>query len=179
MRAILAYAVVFPSLLLSSPLAAPAFAQRSSEAQSIAVGEWTIATTYRADKFENCTMTRPIADLRAVFMRNRDGLSLTLDSLIWQLERGKAYPVKLSAGPRSFDAQALAESKSVTIALADAAFNERLRTANVLEVAGEGRTLRVPLDGSAAGLERLDACFEKNLKESPDANPFVAPSRRP
>ncbi len=41
----------------------------------------------------------------------------------------------------------------MTIALADAAFNDRLRTANALEVVDEGTTLQVPLDGSTARLD--------------------------
>ena len=57
--------------------------------------------------------------------------------------------------------------------------NERLRTANILEIRGEGATLRVPLDGSAAGFDRLDQCFEKNVRQGPESNPFVAPARRP
>jgi hypothetical protein len=28
-------------------------------------------------------------------------------------------------------------------------------------------------------LERLDMCFEKNVREGPETNPFVAPSRKP
>lgn len=177
MRAILAGACL--SVMHAVLAAPPALAQQQTDAQSVAVGPWTIATTYKADKFENCTMTRSVADLRAVFVRNRDGLLLTLDSSSWRLDRGKAYSVKLSAGSRSVDARALAESRSVTIALADAAFNDRLRTANALEVVGEGTTLQVPLDGSTAGLDRLEACFEKNLRQSPDTNPFVAPARKP
>lgn len=124
-------------------------------------------------------MTRAANGLGVVFVRNQDGLLLSLDSPKWKLERGKAYSVRLTAGPRSLEAKALAESKAVTIALADTALNERLRTSNSLEVQGEGATLRVPLDGSAAGLERLDLCFDKNLRQSPDSNPFVAPAKRP
>ena len=157
-------------------LAGAAYAQQPSDTQSVKVGPWAVATTYKGDRFESCTMTRSTSDMGIVFVRNRQGLLLSLDSPGWKLERGKAYSVQLSAGSRTVDAQALAESKSVTIAFADAAFNERLRTANALEVRGEGATLRVPLDGSAAGLGRLDVCFEKNLRESPDTN---RSSRRP
>lgn len=157
----------------------PAVGQERPDAQSVKVGPWTIATTYKADKFENCTMTGSIRDLDVVFTRNDDGLLLALDSPKWKLERGKAYDVRLVAGPHAADAKALAESKSVTIALADKPFNERLRMANVLEVRGEGATLRVPLEGSAAGLDRLDQCFQKNMRDSADVNPFVAPARRP
>jgi hypothetical protein len=116
------------------------------------------------------TMSRAVdAHLRYL---ERDGV--TRDG-----ERGKAYSVRLAAGSQSVEVKALAESKGVTIALADRPFNVRLRTANVLEVRGEGATLHVPLDRSAAALERLDACFEKNSRESTEINPFVAPSKRP
>ena len=96
-----------------------------------------------------------------------------------KLERGKAYSVQLVAGPRSTEAKALAELKGVTIALADRSFNEILRAANFLDVRGEGATLRVPLDKSTAALDRLELCFEKNGRESPETNPFVAPTRKP
>lgn len=156
----------------------PALAQ-PPDTQTVIVGPWSIATTSKADKFENCTMTRSTSNLGIVFVRNRDGLLLTLDSQKWRLERGKAYSVRLSTGSQSVEAKALAESGAVTIALADRPFNERLRAANSLEVRGEGATLQVPLDGSASALSRLDQCFEKNIRESPEANPFVAPARRP
>jgi hypothetical protein len=106
-------------------------------------------------------------------------LVLLLDSSKWKLERGKAYDVTLVAGSRSIRAKALAESKSVTIDLADQPLNDRVRIANTLEVRGEGATLRVPLDGSAAALERLEGCFEKNSRAGIESNPFVAASRKP
>ncbi len=52
-------------------------------------------------------------------------------------------------------------------------------TADVLEVRGEGATLRVPLDGSTAALGRLEACFDKNSRSGVETNPFVSPSRKP
>jgi hypothetical protein len=55
----------------------------------------------------------------------------------------------------------------------------QLRAANVLWVRGEGATVRVPLHGTAAGLQRLEACFNKNERQSTETNPFVAPSRAP
>ena len=66
----------------------------------------------------------------------------------------------------------------MTIALSDRPFNEGMRTANVLEVRGEGTKLRVPLDGSIAALARLEACFVNNSGVSNDANPFVAPNHK-
>jgi len=104
---------------------------------------------------------------------------LFLESNKWKLENGKAYTVRLVAGSRSVEAKALAESKAVTIALTDRALNERLRTADVLEVRGEGASLRVPLDGSTTALGRLEACFERNSQEGVETNPFVAPSHKP
>lgn len=172
MRVALAFAGI-------SMLASPVSAQQSLDTQTVVVGPWTIATTYKAEKFENCTMTRTATGLGVAFVRNSDGLLLAIDSPKWKLDRGRAYSVRLSAASQSLDTKALAESKSVTIALADRPFNERLRSANALEVKGEGATLRLPLDGSAAGLDRLDQCFEKNSKEGPEVNPFVAPGRRP
>ena len=102
-----------------------------------------------------------------------------LNSSKWKLERGKAYTVILVAGSRSVDAKALAESKGVTIALADQLLNERIHSAEILEVRGEGATLRVPLDGSMAALGRLETCFEKNSRQGSETNPFVAPNRKP
>ena len=161
-------------------LSLPVFgAQQPSERPSVLIGPWGISTTHHADKFVSCSMSRSASDLEITFVRNQDGLLLTLDSPKWKLERGKAYTVKLVAGATTADAKALAEKTGVSIAFADRAFNERLRTANVLEVKGEGATLRVPLDKSAMAFDRLEACFDKNSRESPETNPFVAPSRKP
>jgi hypothetical protein len=49
----------------------------------------------------------------------------------------------------------------------------------MLDVRAEGATLHVPLDKSALALDRLESCFEKNGREGIEANPFVAPSRKP
>jgi hypothetical protein len=160
-------------------LLSPALGQQSQERQTVIVGPWSIATTYKGDKFESCTMSRSASGLGISFIRNQDGLLLNLDSTKWKLERGNAYTVRLAAGSQSVDAKALAETKGVTIAFADRSFNDNLRKANFLEVRGEGATIRVPLDGSTMALDRLEACFEKNGREGRETNPFVAPSRRP
>jgi hypothetical protein len=160
-------------------LLSPALGQQSQERQTVIVGPWNIATTYKGDKFESCTMSRSASGLGISFIRNQDGLLLNLDSTKWKLERGNAYTVRLAAGSQSVDAKALAETKGVTIAFADRSFNDNLRKANFLEVRGEGATIRVPLDGSTMALDRLEACFEKNGREGRETNPFVAPSRRP
>ena len=168
--------VSFACLVL---LMSPALGQQSPERQTVIVGPWNIATTYKAEKFESCTMSRSASGLGISFIRNQDGLLLNLDSTKWKLERGNAYTVRLAAGSQSVDAKALAETKGVTIAFADRSFNENLRKAHILEVRGEGDTIRVPLDGSTLALDRLEACFEKNGREGRETNPFVAPSRRP
>jgi hypothetical protein len=168
-------ALGFVTFLTTSVLAQ----QQPRDNQTVTVGPWVVATTYKADKFDNCTMSRSAGELGITFVRTQDGLLLLLDSPKWKLDRGKAYSVRLAAGPQSLETKALAETKSVTVALADRPFNERLRSANVLQVRGEGATLHVPLDGSSAALERLEVCFEKNSREASETNPFVAPSRRP
>ncbi len=147
--------------------------------QTVSVGPWTIGTSFKADKFQSCTMSRSKNDLDITFVRAHDGLVLLLDSSKWKLERGKTYDVSLVAGSRAVQAKALAETKSVTIAMSDQPLNERVRTANLLEVRGEGATLRVPLDGSTPALERLESCFEKNSGAGVESNPFVASSRKP
>ena len=150
-----------------------------AEDQAVGVGPWTIATTFRGDKFDSCTMSRSTNDLDVRFIRGQDGLILLLESPKWRLERGQTYPVTLVAGSWSVDTRASAETKDVTIALTNRPLNERMRTANVLEVRGEGATLRVPLDGSTAALSRLESCFVKNSRQSSDTNPFVALNRKP
>jgi hypothetical protein len=167
--------MIASSLLCVFATLAPARAQD----QAVALGPWTIAVASKADHFDNCSMTRSTTDLNASFVRANDGLLLFLDSPKWHLERGKAYGVTLAAGARSVNAQALAETRGVTIALADRTLNEKLRSANVLEVIGEGATLKVPLDGSTAAFSRLESCFEKNSRQDTDTNPFVAPNRKP
>jgi hypothetical protein len=134
------------SLVCLSILTSSALAQQQQESQAVTVGPWSIATTYKGDKFDYCTMTRSASELGITF---------------------------------AVDAKALAETKGVTIAFADRSFNERLRTASVLDVRAEGATLHVPLDKSALALDRLESCFEKNGREGIEANPFVAPSRKP
>ena len=148
--------------------------------QTVAIGPWEIATTYKAGKFDSCSMSRTAGDLAVSFVRAESGLLLLLlEGSKWKLERGSAYPVRLAAAGQSVEAKALADTKGVTIALAESSFNAKLRTANALEVQGEGAALRVPLDKSALAFERLEMCFDKNSREGPETNPFVAPSRRP
>jgi len=147
--------------------------------EAVLVGPWSISTSYKADRFENCTMSRTAGNLNASFMMTRDGLLLQRESPKWQLERGKTYSAVLLIGSRSYEAKALAEIKIVTIALADRSLNEALKIANYFDVQGEGATLRIPLDKSSAAFDRLNVCFDKNLHASAETNPFVSPNRKP
>lgn len=167
------FALLFMFFLTIGALAEP----RPQDDQTVTLGLWSIATNYKTDKFESCTMNRSTGELGITFVRGQDGLLMLLDSPKWKLTRGKAYPVRLIAGTRSVDAQALADAKSVAIALEDSRLNSNLRMANVFEVRGQGATLRIPLDGSAAAFERLEKCFGK--RETAETNPFVAPNRKP
>ena len=166
------------SAALSLILFLATLAVARAEDEVITVGPWTIAASSKADKFDSCTMSRSTDDLNVSFVRADDGLALLLNSSKWRLEPRRAYGVTLVAGQRSVDARALAETRGVTIPLKDRPLNEAMRTANVLEVRGEGTTLRVPLDGSIAALARLEACFANNSRESSNTNPFVAPNHK-
>ena len=166
---------IAPSVALSSGTSAMAYADE----QTVTVGPWAISTSYKGDNFDGCSMSRSTAELGITFFQAQGGLVLLLESQKWKLDPGKAYTVRLVAGARSVEANALAESKVVTISLADRDLGERLRTADVLEVRGEGATLRVPLDGSTMALGRLETCFDKNSRSGVDTNPFVSPSRKP
>jgi hypothetical protein len=167
------------SLLVISICSTSSSVAQSQNSQTVTVGSWEIATNYKADKFDSCVMNRSAGGLGISFTRTPDGLLLFLDSPKWKLDRGKAYPVHLVAGSQSVEAKALAETRGVTVALVDRPFNGKLRSASALDVRGDGATLRIPLDGSSVAFDRLEACFEKNSRESAETNPFVAPDRKP
>jgi hypothetical protein len=162
-------------------------AQPPAPENQTVVGPWEIAPIYKANKVGSCSMSRSDNKLGITFLRAQDGLLVIIESQNWKLARGKAYPVRLTAGSRSVDAKALADAKRVSIALADSKLNSRLRSVSNLLVHAEGATLRVPLDHSATAFERLEECF--NRREATDANPlekrnasernpFVASSRK-
>jgi hypothetical protein len=93
----------------------------------VTVGSWEVATSYRAGKFDSCVMNRSAGGRGISFTRTQDGLLLFLDSPKWKLDRGKAYPVRAVGGSQSVEAKALAETRGVTVALADRPFNGKLR----------------------------------------------------
>jgi hypothetical protein len=144
---------------------------RPSEIQTVTAGPWTIGPHYKENKLQSCTMSRSEGELGITFVRAQGGLSLMLESKKWKLDRGKSYPVRLTAGSRSMNAKGLAETKSVSITLADNSLNSRLRSGTNLQVHAQGATLRVPLDTSSKAFERLEECF--NSREAPKTNPLV------
>ena len=75
--------VAFACLIL--PMS-PALGQQMQERQTIGVGPWSIATTYKAEKFEFCTMSCSASGLGISFIRNQDGLLLNLE--LDQMETG-------------------------------------------------------------------------------------------
>jgi hypothetical protein len=144
---------------------------RPSESQTVIAGPWAIGPHYKENKLQSCTMSRSEGELGITFVRAQGGLSLMLESKKWKLDRGKSYPVRLTAGSRSVNAKGLAETKSVSITLADNRLNSGLRSGTNLQVHAPGATLRVPLDTSSKAFERLEECF--NSREAPKTNPFV------
>jgi hypothetical protein len=80
----------FAMLLTTSVLAQP----QPQDSQTVTVGPWVIATTYKAEKFDNCSMSRSVAGLGISFVRTADGLLLTLDSPKWKLERGRGKSIR-------------------------------------------------------------------------------------
>jgi hypothetical protein len=157
----------------------PVRAQRVEESKSESIGPWEIEATYKADKFDRCSISRTLPDdVIASLVRTTNGLVLTLESPNWKLERDKKYPVKMSLGAASWESEVAAEPNSVSIEVADKKFRAGLRTASALNVIGAGATIRVPLDKSTIALDRLDQCFEKN-SHAIESNPFVEPKRQP
>src|SRR3954451_20403355 len=76
------------SLVCLSILSSSALAQQQQESQAVTVGPWSIATTYKGDKFDYCTMTRSASGLGVTFVRNQDGLLLLLDSMEARTRQG-------------------------------------------------------------------------------------------
>ena len=78
------FAALFMGFLATSAVAEP------RDYQTVTIGPWAIATTYKADKFQSCTMSRSAGELGITFERAQDGLVVRLDSPKWKLNRGKA-----------------------------------------------------------------------------------------
>lgn len=160
-------------------VALPALALAAEESKSDTIGPWEIEATFKADKFDRCSINRKLDDdIVATFVRSGDDLTLELESPNWKLERGKQYPVKMTLGPLSFDTEVAAEPNSVSMDVTDKKFSTGLRSASALNIAAAGATIRVPLDKSTAAFDRLEQCVQKNEK-AVETNPFVVPARQP
>ena len=142
------------------------------------VGPWEIEATFKNNKFDHCAITRKVDEVVASFLRTSDGLTLTLESPNWKLDRGKNYHVRMKAGAARGSTEVAAEANSVSVPISDKKFKEGIRAANVFMVEGAGSTSRFPLDQSRAALDRLDNCLTKNSRTL-ETNPFVAPPRQP
>src|SRR6185312_16517099 len=99
----------FASLAVAA-VAMPALSFSAEETQSNKIGPWEIEATFKGDKFDRCSINRTVQDdIVATFVRTSDGLSFELESPNWKLDRGKAYPVKMTLGSLSFDTDVAAE----------------------------------------------------------------------
>ena len=167
------------ALTLAALLAPFAGRAAPAETDTVTIGPWQVQASYRGSTFDRCVMSRVTDDgVETRFVRDVDGLSLAMTSPRWRLERGKSYPVELSAGSSKLDVDMSASSDSVTALIKDDRFVKSLKLADALDVKGAGATIRVALDRSADGFQRLESCFEKN-GTAVETNPFVAPPRSP
>ncbi len=129
------------SATLSWP--AVAHAQQVAESKSENIGPWEIEATFKGDKFDRCSISRTLQDeVEVTFVRNGDGLTFSLESPNWKLDRGKSYPVKMTLGAQSWDTEVAAESNSVSVAVVDKKFDNGLRGANALNIVAAGATIR-------------------------------------
>lgn len=158
-------------------MAVAAHAQTSEG--TVAIGPWKVDAVSKGQKFERCTMTRTTDDgVDVQFTRDATGLDLTMSSPKWKLGRGKSYPVELAAGSSTLQAEVAATGNAVSLPVKDERFLKSLKLADSLDVKGEGATITVALNKSAAGLDRLEACYAKNGSAT-ETNPFVAPKSKP
>jgi hypothetical protein len=149
------------------------------ESKAVGIGPWLIEASYKSGKFERCVMSRTTEEgIEARLARDGGGLTLTMTSPRWRLEQGMSYPIELAAGSVTWDAKVVATLNAVRVALTESRFTDGLRIADMLEIRGAGSVIRVPLDKSAAAMERLERCYDNN-RRSTETNPFIAPSRRP
>ena len=59
------------------------------ETKKDTIGPWEIEATFKDNKFHHCAISRKVDEVVASFLRTSDGLSLTLESPNWKLDRGK------------------------------------------------------------------------------------------
>ena len=74
--------------------------------QTVSVGPWTIAASFKAEKFDRCTMSRSANDLDTTFARSQDGFPV---SRFIEMETRERQGVRCDAGCRC----AISPGKSV------------------------------------------------------------------
>src|SRR5262245_41531190 len=106
--------------IVASVTCAIAPGHAAEDGRSKTLGPWQIETIRKIEKIDRCTINRPLQDgVVARFVRADHGLALELESPNWKLERGKNYPVKLSVGALSLNAEVAAETHSVSLDIDD------------------------------------------------------------
>jgi hypothetical protein len=148
----------------------------ADERRSQDLGPWQIETIYKGDRLDHCSINRSLQDdIVARFVRTTDDMTLELESPKWKLERGKNYPVKISVGSLSLDAEVKAEPQSVSLDFDNKKLESAVRNASTLNIIAAGATIRVPLDKSAVAFDELAKCVEEKA-ETVAANIFCAPA---
>jgi hypothetical protein len=104
-----------PFLMLTEALAV-------EETKKDNIGPWEIEATFKDNKFDHCAISRKVDEVVASFLCTSDGLSLTLESPNWKLDRGKNYPVRMKAGATSWSTDVAAEANSVSVPISDKKF---------------------------------------------------------
>ena len=133
------------------------------------LGPWEIETIYKGDKLDHCSINRSLQDdIVARFVRTTDDMTLELESPKWKLERGKNYPVKISAGSLSLDAEVAAEPQSVSLDFDNKKLESALRNASTLNIVAAGATIGVPLDKSAVAFDALGMAIATAVMGKPD-----------
>jgi hypothetical protein len=141
------------------------------------LGPWEIETIHKGDKLDHCSINRSLQDdIVARFVRTSDDMALELESPKWKLERGKNYPVKVSVGSLSLDAEVKAEPQSVSLDFDNSKLESAVRNASTLNIIAAGATIRVPLDKSAVAFDALAKCVEEKTETVAAANIFCAPA---
>jgi hypothetical protein len=143
------------------------------------VGAWTVIGWSQG----YCAAERPVRGgaggaeaLQFVLARVQTGYRIAMSAPQWELAPQTAFPVELIADPvfRS-EAKAVAVGpKLVIIELgADGQLVNKIAAAPAMEIKAAQQTFKLPMEGFAAALTEVDACFG-GLKR-PASNPFAAP----
>jgi len=145
------------------------------------VGAWTVIGWSQG----YCAAERPVrgaaggADsLQFVLARVRTGYRIAMSAPEWELAPQTTFPVELIADPvfRS-EAKAVAVGpKLVIIELgADGQLVQKIAGAAMMEIKAAQSTFKLPMEGFAAALSEVDACF--GALKQPASNPFAAPPK--